>query len=111
MADLTISTEDITRVLQDKLASFETHLSREQVGRVIESGDGIARVSGLPETMANELLDFGTDPTTGERLYGLALNLDERSIGAVILGDAYGVEEGNEVGATGRVLWVPVGDA
>jgi F-type H+-transporting ATPase subunit alpha len=111
VTDLSISPADIARVLQDKLASFDTSLAREQVGRVVESGDGIARVSGLPETMANELLDFGTNPVTGLPLYGLALNLDERTIGAVLMGEAAGIEEGHEVRPTGRVLSVPVGDA
>jgi len=110
MTDLSISPAEIARVLESRVASFDTRLEREQVGRVVESGDGIARVSGLPETMANELLDFGTDHR-GARLFGLALNLDERTIGAVILGDSSGVEEGNEVKPTGRVLSIPVGDA
>jgi F-type H+/Na+-transporting ATPase subunit alpha len=110
LTDLRISPDDISSVLQSRIAAFETQLTREQVGRVIESGDGIARVSGLPETMANELLDFGVG-TDGQRLYGLALNLDEHSIGAVLLGDASGVEEGDEVKPTGEVLSVPVGDA
>jgi len=110
MTDLSISPDEIARVLQSRVASFDTRLEREQVGRVVESGDGIARVSGLPETMANELLDFGTD-ARGARLFGLALNLDERTIGAVILGESSGVEEGDEVKPTGRVLSIPVGDA
>ncbi|MPZ87639.1 MAG: F0F1 ATP synthase subunit alpha [Nitriliruptorales bacterium] len=110
MTDLRISPEDISSVLQARIASFSTELTREQVGRVVESHDGIARVAGLPEVMANELLDFGTGPD-GRALYGLALNLDERSIGVVILGDFSGIEEGAEVKPTGRVLSVPVGDA
>jgi F-type H+-transporting ATPase subunit alpha len=110
MTDLSISPDEIARVLREKVDAFSTSLAREQVGRVTESGDGIARVSGLPEVMANELLDFGTDHA-GNRLFGLALNLDERTIGAVILGDADGVEEGDDVKPTGRVLSVPVGDA
>jgi F-type H+/Na+-transporting ATPase subunit alpha len=110
MTDLSISPEDISSVLQAKIASFSTQLTREQVGRVIESGDGIARVTGLPDVMANELLDFGTGPD-GRALYGLALNLDVRTIGAVILGDFSGIEEGDEVKPTGRVLSVSVGDA
>jgi F-type H+-transporting ATPase subunit alpha len=110
MTDLSISPEDITSVLRSRLASLDTSMAREQVGRVIESGDGIARVEGLPGVMANELLDFGTGPD-GRTLYGLALNLDVRSIGTVIMGDASGVEEGHEVKPTGNVLSVPVGDA
>jgi F-type H+/Na+-transporting ATPase subunit alpha len=110
MTDLNISTEDITAVLRSRIGSYNFETSREQVGRVVESGDGIARVSGLPGVMANELLDFGIGHN-GERLYGLALNLDEHTIGAVIMGDASVVEEGAEVRPTGEVLSVPVGDA
>jgi F-type H+/Na+-transporting ATPase subunit alpha len=110
MTDLSISPEDIASVLRSRVAALDTSLAREQVGRVVESGDGIARVSGLPGAMANELLDFGAGPD-GRALYGLALNLDEHTIGAVILGDASGIEEGDEVKPTGEVLAVPVGDA
>ena len=110
MTDLSISSEDITSVLRARIGSYNFETSREQVGRVVESGDGIARVSGLPGVMANELLDFGTDHD-GQPLYGLALNLDEHTIGAVIMGNSSGVEEGNEVRPTGEVLSVPVGDA
>jgi F-type H+-transporting ATPase subunit alpha len=110
MTDLQISPDDITSVLRSRVGSFDFQPTREQVGRVTESGDGIARVSGLPGTMANELLDFGVGHD-GERLYGLALNLDEHSIGAVILGDFSSIEEGDEVRPTGEVLSVPVGDA
>jgi F-type H+-transporting ATPase subunit alpha len=110
MTDLSISPEDITSALRARLGDYAYQPQREQVGRVIESGDGIARVSGLPAVMANELLDFGVGHD-GRRLYGLALNLDERSIGAVLLGEASGVEEGDEVKPTGEVLSVPVGDA
>jgi F-type H+-transporting ATPase subunit alpha len=110
MTDLNISPDDISSVLRSRISSFSPTLSREQVGRVVESGDGIARVSGLPGVMANELLDFGTGHD-GQRLFGLALNLDEHSIGAVIFGDASVVEEGDEVKPTGEVLSIPVGDA
>ena len=110
MTDLSISTEDITSVLRERIGSYNFETSREQVGRVVESGDGIARVSGLPGVKANELLDFGTGHD-GQRLFGLALNLDEHTIGAVIMGNSSGVEEGDEVRPTGEVLVVPVGDA
>jgi F-type H+/Na+-transporting ATPase subunit alpha len=108
MAELTINTGDIAAALQKNLAGFTPSLEATQVGRVLEVGDGIARVSGLPDVGVNELLEFegGT--------VGLALNLDEDSIGAVVLGDAEsaaGVEEGAPVKATGRILSVPVGDA
>ena len=108
MAELTINTSDIAAALQKNLTGFAPDLEATQVGRVLEVGDGIARVSGLPDVGVNELLEFegGT--------VGLALNLDEDSIGAVILGDAEAaseVEEGDPVRATGRILSVPVGDA
>jgi F-type H+-transporting ATPase subunit alpha len=108
MAELTINTSDITAALEKNLADFKPSLETTQVGRVLEVGDGIARVSGLPDAAVNELLEFegGT--------VGLALNLDEESIGAVIVGDSESsaaIEEGSAVKATGRILDVPVGDA
>jgi F-type H+/Na+-transporting ATPase subunit alpha len=109
MTDL-FSADDIAAILKSKIEAYQPSVQSEQVGRVIESGDGIARVSGLPDAMANELLDFGVDED-GRQLLGLALNLDEASIGCVILGNAAVVEEGRPVKATGRVLSVPVGDA
>src|SRR4029078_10546843 len=84
---------------------YTPEISREEVGVVTVAGDGIAKVEGLPSTMANELLEFG-----GGTL-GVALNLDVREIGVVILGDFTGIEEGQQVKRTGRVLSVPVGDA
>src|SRR5207245_11275073 len=78
--------------------------TREEVGTVVDSGDGIAHIEGLPSTMANELLEF----EDGTR--GLALNLDVREIGAVVLGDFSTIEEGQRVKRTGEVLSVPVGD-
>jgi F-type H+-transporting ATPase subunit alpha len=107
MAELTINTSDITAALQKNLADFKPEVETKTVGRILEVGDGIARVSGLPDVGVNELLEF-----EGGTL-GLALNLDEDSIGAVILGDgesAAKVEEGAMVKATGRILSVPVGD-
>src|SRR3954451_995187 len=105
MAELTLNAGDIAAALKKNLEGFEPSLEARTVGRVTEVGDGIARVSGLPDCAVNELLEF-EDGTVG-----LALNLDEESIGAVVLGDADGVEEGQTVKATGRILSVPVGDA
>ena len=105
MAELTISIADITAALKKNLEGFQPSLEARTVGRVTEVGDGIARVAGLPECGVNELLEF-EDGTAG-----LALNLDEDSIGAVVLGEAEGIEEGQTVKATGRILSVPVGDA
>ncbi len=104
MAELTIDTADIAAALRKNLEGFSPDVSISQVGRILEVGDGIARVSGLPEAAVNELLEF-EDGTLG-----LALNLDEESIGAVILGDGAHIEEGGPVKATGRILSVPVGD-
>jgi F-type H+-transporting ATPase subunit alpha len=104
MAELTISATDIASALKKNLEGFEPSLEARTVGRISEVGDGIARVSGLPDCAVNELLEF-EDGTVG-----LALNLDETSIGAVVLGDGFGIEEGQTVKATGRILSVPVGD-
>ena len=104
MAELTLSAGDIAAALKKNLEGFEPSLEARTVGRVTEVGDGIARVSGLPDCGVNELLEFEDGSV------GLALNLDEESMGAVILGDADGVEEGQTVKATGRILSVPVGD-
>ena len=110
MTDLNISADDISSILARTIAAADLSISREQVGRVMLTGDGIARVSGLPDVMANELLDFGTG-ADGQPLLGIALNLDEDTIGAVILGENSQVEEGDQVKSTGNVLSVPVGDA
>jgi F-type H+-transporting ATPase subunit alpha len=110
MTDLSISTDDITQALRSRLGDIDATLQREQVGHVVESGDGIAQIAGLPSVMANELLELGTD-ADGQTLYGIALNLEEDTVGAVILGDGAMVDEGQEVKATGDVLSVPVGDA
>src|SRR5437016_13795139 len=105
MAELTLKTDDIAAVLRKHLEGFTPSLAKQQVGRIIEVGDGIARISGLPECAVNELIEF-----EGGAL-GLALNLDEESIGAVVLGDFEHIEEGQSVTSTGRILSVPVGDA
>ena len=104
MAELTINTTDIVSALRKHLEGFDPAVETKTVGRVLEVGDGIAYVSGLPKAGVNELLEF-EDGTLG-----LALNLDEESIGAVVLGAAEDVEEGQTVRATGRILSVPVGD-
>ncbi|MCJ7672580.1 MAG: F0F1 ATP synthase subunit alpha, partial [Acidimicrobiia bacterium] len=105
MAELTINAEEIAAALRKHVETFTPSLEAARVGRVLEVGDGIARIAGLPETAVNELLEF----EGGSQ--GLALNLDEDSIGAVILGEVDEVEEGHTVRATGRILSVPVGDA
>jgi F-type H+/Na+-transporting ATPase subunit alpha len=106
MAELTIRPEEIRDALARFVQDYEpAGASREEVGTVIECGDGIARVEGLPSAMANELLEF----ENGVR--GLALNLDVREIGVVILGEFNEIEEGQRVRRTGEVLSVPIGDA
>ena len=105
MAELTIDANEITEALRRHVAEYVPGVGAEQVGRIVEVGDGIARVSGLPGAGVNELLEF-EDGTLG-----LALNLDEDSIGAVVLGEVDSLEEEQVVKATGRILSVPVGDA
>ncbi|MFY9913297.1 MAG: F0F1 ATP synthase subunit alpha [Nocardioidaceae bacterium] len=105
MTELTIRPEEIQEALQRFVSDYKPdEASREEVGTVAEAMDGIARVEGLPSVMANELLEF-EDGTLG-----IALNLDVREIGVVILGDFAGIEEGQQVRRTGEVLSVPVGD-
>ncbi len=105
MAELTISADAIQSAIEEYVESFTADTSREEVGTVVDAGDGIAHVEGLPSVMTQELLEF-----TGGVL-GVALNLDEHSVGAVILGDFEKIEQGQQVKRTGDVLSVPVGDA
>ena len=105
MAELTINSDEIRAALEQFVADFNpSAASREEVGTVFTSGDGIARVEGLPSAMANELLEF----ENGVR--GIALNLDVREIGVVVLGNSEGIEEGSTVKRTGEILSVAVGD-
>ena len=103
-AEFQISPDEISSALRKHISEFTPCLAKEEVGRVEEVGDGIARVSGLPTAMANEMLEFPGGVT------GLAMNLEEDSIGAIILGEADRIEEGGAVKQTGRVLSVGVGD-
>ena len=104
MAELTISADEITAALQRNITDFTPSAGAQMVGRIVEVGDGIARVSGLPTCAVNELLEF-EDGTLG-----LAMNLDEDTVGAVVLGLVDALEEDQVVKATGRILSVPVGD-
>src|SRR6202167_3631072 len=104
MAELTISAEDIQGAIEEYVGSFTSDTAREEVGTVVDAGDGIAHVEGLPSVMTQEILEFPGG------VLGVALNLDEHSIGAVILGDYENIEEGQQVKRTGEVLSVPVGD-
>ena len=104
MAQLTISPEDITAALSRHVASWSPSLEQETVGYVTAVADGVARVSGLPNAAASELMEFPGG------LLGVTLNLDEEDLGVVLMGDASHIEEGDAVRQTGRVLSVPVGD-
>ena len=105
MPEITLNPEEITSALRRNLEGWSPSMEAETVGYVSAVGDGVARVRGLPGAMASELLEFPGG------LIGVALNLDEDSIGAVVMGDSSKIEEGDEVRSTGRVLSVPVGDA
>ncbi len=105
MAELTISADDIQGAIEEYVGSFTSGTSREEVGTVVDAGDGIAHVDGLPSVMTQELLEFPGG------VLGVALNLDEHSVGVVILGDFEKIEQGQQVKRTGEVLSVPVGDA
>ena len=105
MADLSISPEEVRAALDSFVESYQpAQVATDEVGHVTETADGIAHVEGLPGTMANELLRF-EDGTLG-----LAMNLEQREIGTVVLGDFSSIEEGQPVYRTGEVLSVPVGD-
>jgi F-type H+/Na+-transporting ATPase subunit alpha len=105
MAELTISADDIQGAIEEYVSSFTADTAREEIGTVADAGDGIAHVEGLPSVMTQELLAFPGG------VLGVALNLDEHSVGAVILGDFEKIEEGQQVKRTGEVLSIPVGDA
>jgi F-type H+-transporting ATPase subunit alpha len=104
MAELTISSDEIRSAIEKYVSSYSPEVNREEVGVVAETYDGIAIIEGLPSTMTNEILEFPGG------VLGVALNLDVREIGAVVLGDFDKIEEGQEVKRTGQVLSVPVGD-
>src|SRR5690348_12984449 len=104
MTELTISSDEIRSAIAGYVSSLETGTSREEVGTVGDTGDGIAHVEGLASAMTNELLEFEGG------VLGVALNLDQREIGAVVLGPYSGIEEGQQVRRTGEILSVPVGD-
>ncbi|SHK18220.1 ATP synthase F1 subcomplex alpha subunit [Pseudonocardia thermophila] len=104
MTELTISPEEIRSAISSYVASLESDTTRDEVGLISDTADGIAHVTGLPSAMTNELLEFEGG------VLGVALNLDQREIGAVILGEYGGLEEGQQVRRTGNILSVPVGD-
>ena len=97
--------DEIASVIKEEISQYRTELDVAEVGRVLEVGDGVARVYGLSKAMSGEMLEFGTGAV------GLVFNLEENSIGAVVLGNFLSIKEGDEVRTTGRLLSVPVGDA
>src|ERR1700745_4177106 len=98
--------DEIVSVLRKEISEYRGALKGEEVGRVLEVGDGIARVYGLSGVMAGEMLEF-----TKTKVRGLAFNLEENSVGVIILGEYLEIAEGDEVRTTGQLLRVPVGDA
>src|SRR5437867_1125610 len=98
--------DEIVSVLQQEIEQYRPQLEAQEVGRVLEIGDGIARVYGLSNVMASEMVEF-----TRTGVIGLAFNLEENSVGVIILGDYLKIAEGDEVRAMGRLLRVPVGQA
>ena len=106
-----IRSEDIVRAIQDQIQHFDQPVRTTNVGTVIEVGDGIARVYGLSQAMASELLEFPAPTHDAPPTMGIALNLEEDAVGAIILGDYSHINEGAEVRTTGRIAQVPVGDA
>ena len=97
--------EEITAIIKDQIKNYDVDLNIDDVGTVIEVGDGIAHIHGLQKAMSGELLDFGND------IFGLVLNLEQDNVGAVLLGGDTHIKEGDTVKRTGRIMQVPVGDA
>jgi len=102
----------IIETLKNQIEGFKTETKSEKVGRVIEVGDGIARISGLSDAMASEMLEFipSKSSALGDSIFGVALNLEEDQVGAMILGEYEKIKEGDTVKSTGKILSVPVGD-
>lgn len=98
-----IKAEEISRIIKEQIAGFEKSFDVQETGKVISAGDGVVRIYGLENAMAGELLEFPGD------LYGLVLNLEEDNVGAVLLGEATAIKEGDTVKRTGRIAQVPVG--
>ena len=100
-----IRADEITSILRQEIENYERAIDVTEVGSVISVGDGIARIHGLEKVMAGELIEFPHD------VAGIAMNLEEDQVGAVLLGDYTEVREGDEVSRTGQIMSVPVGDA
>ena len=102
---MNIKASEIAAVLKEEIKNYKADFSPNEVGVVVEVGDGIARIIGLPHVMANEMILFESGAV------GLAFNLEEETIGAIVLGDYYGIKEGSRVSRLKRILEVPVGEA
>src|SRR5512139_2105533 len=102
---MNIKAEEISKIIRDQIGSFAVDVDVAEVGTIVSIGDGIARVHGVERTMAGEMLEFP------HGVFGIALNLEEDSVGAVLLGDYKEIKEGDTVKRTARIISVPVGDA
>ena len=100
-----IKADEMIGVLRRQIQDYDARLAVEEVGTIVEVGDGIARVYGLENCLASELVQFPND------VFGMALNLEEDNVGVIILGDYEGLKEGDTVKGTGRIIQVPVGEA
>src|SRR5215510_11976766 len=98
-----IKAEEISKIIRDQIGSYAVDVDVAEVGTIVSVGDGIARVHGVEKTMAGEMLEFP------HGIFGIALNLEEESVGAVLLGDYTEIREGDVVKRTGRIISVPVG--
>src|SRR3972149_3855338 len=99
-----IKAEEISKIIRDQIGNYAVDVDVAEVGTVISCGDGIARIHGVERAMAGEMLEFP------HGLFGIALNLEEESVGAVLLGHSADIKEGDTVKRTGRIISVPVGD-
>ena len=100
-----IKADEITQLIREQIENYETKIAVDEVGTVISLGDGIARIHGLDKVMAGELIDFP------HNVAGIAMNLEEDQVGAVLLGEYTEIKEGDEVRRSGRIMSVPVGEA
>ena len=106
---MAVRPEEVASIIRKQIEEFDTGAISAEVGTVVETGDGIARIHGLSGALAGELLEFPRTDVSGNQIMGMALNLEEEVVGSVILGDASQIQEGDEVRSTSRVAEVPVG--
>ena len=107
---MAVRAEEIASILREQIQNFDAGVSSANVGTVIEAGDGIARIHGLGDCLTSELIEFDVQDESGRSIRGLALNLEEETVGAVVMGDASSIKEGAEARTTGQVASVPVGE-